>query len=104
MERVAGENMYTHGILDAVSVSLHSSCCVPLAHSSEPDVPGAGHMQSYRELLASEMKTAFPAMSSAIDELGITGLHGASGGASAAAAARGQPNNASPSNDIKMEG
>lgn len=78
VERVAGENMYTHGILDAVS--------------------------SYRELLAQEMKLAFPAMSSAIDELGITGLHGASAGASTAAAIAGQTNHTSPSNDIKMEG
>ncbi|KAK9897832.1 hypothetical protein P389DRAFT_169851 [Cystobasidium minutum MCA 4210] len=45
LDRVSGENMYTNGILDAVS--------------------------SYQEILAFEMKAAFPMLTDVIDELGI---------------------------------
>ena len=61
--------------------------------------------KSDTKLMELEMMIAFPAMSSAIDELGITGLHGASGGANAAAApVAAQTGYTSPSNDIQMEG
>jgi len=45
VERVAGENMYTNGIIDSIS--------------------------SYQKYLASEMKLAFPELGEAIEELGI---------------------------------
>lgn len=72
LDRVSGENMYTNGILDAVSVSwtlLGPTGAYALRLTML--VFMCGGPQSYQEILAFEMKAAFPMLTDVIDELGI---------------------------------
>lgn len=74
IERVAGENMYTNGILSSIRVSTGRTACLSLVASrvfTPSDVFLVSVAQSYQEYLASEMKLAFPELSSPIDDLGI---------------------------------
>ncbi|SCV70754.1 BQ2448_3516 [Microbotryum intermedium] len=63
IERVAGENMYTNGMLSAVSVSPHA---VPLRHSTLTIPAASCALQDYRDILTSSLGDAFPELVSHI--------------------------------------